>query len=340
MSDRQLSMLATGSTDTIRNIRRGANPRTDTLEAICDVLGLELQIGSRRGGDAPVTDIRAVAPAVVEGPASTGDGAAIVAAIREEVAGAVRAGTEVLRAEISRLKPALDDLQDAGALAVIGEGFGESQGSRHVEVVQFEAAAGGGAEAMEERIIGTLAFCRQWMDRHALTPMHCAVIDVRGDSMEPTLWDGASILLDRARSEWRPGCIYVIRTSDGVVVKRAGEDEAGNWQFLSDHPAWEPTPYPDDAEIIGQVVWTARTLIDTALIDQRWFGDAGNANRIDAECLQLAMEAVDEGLVKTGRVMGAEDRALLIVKVYQYIKSEPHGAAQDRAVRLIQEQAA
>ena len=37
-------MLATGSTDTVRNIRRGSNPRTDTLEAICGVLGVEIHL--------------------------------------------------------------------------------------------------------------------------------------------------------------------------------------------------------------------------------------------------------------------------------------------------------
>ena len=44
LSERRLSMLATGGADTIRNIRRGAVPRVDTLEALCEVLGLELQI--------------------------------------------------------------------------------------------------------------------------------------------------------------------------------------------------------------------------------------------------------------------------------------------------------
>ena len=41
-------MLSTGSTDTIRNIRRGSNPRTDTLEAICGVLGVEIHLGPPR----------------------------------------------------------------------------------------------------------------------------------------------------------------------------------------------------------------------------------------------------------------------------------------------------
>ncbi len=44
VSDRRISMLATGSTDTVRNLRRGAIPRLDTLEAVCRTLGYRLEI--------------------------------------------------------------------------------------------------------------------------------------------------------------------------------------------------------------------------------------------------------------------------------------------------------
>lgn len=52
-SDRKLSMLATGSPDTIRNLRRGAAPRADTLEALCEVLGLDFRIGPRGAEPSP-----------------------------------------------------------------------------------------------------------------------------------------------------------------------------------------------------------------------------------------------------------------------------------------------
>ena len=42
LSDRELSLRATGSTDTVRNIRRGGCPRLDTVEALCELLGLDL----------------------------------------------------------------------------------------------------------------------------------------------------------------------------------------------------------------------------------------------------------------------------------------------------------
>ena len=78
--------------------------------------------------------------------------------------------------------------------------------------------------------------------------------------MAPTLPEGSAILVDRARRWRRVGGIFVVRTADGVVVKRAGKDEAGGWLLQGVHPAWEPALWPDDAEVIGEVKWMARTL--------------------------------------------------------------------------------
>ena len=44
VSDRRLSLLATGSPDTVRNMRRGSSPRLDSLEALCRILGFRLEM--------------------------------------------------------------------------------------------------------------------------------------------------------------------------------------------------------------------------------------------------------------------------------------------------------
>ena len=43
LSDRKISLLATGSTNAVREIRRGVSPRLDTLEALCHALGVRLE---------------------------------------------------------------------------------------------------------------------------------------------------------------------------------------------------------------------------------------------------------------------------------------------------------
>ena len=44
VSDREISRIATGSTNAVRNMRRGAYPRLDTLEAVCHALGFRLEM--------------------------------------------------------------------------------------------------------------------------------------------------------------------------------------------------------------------------------------------------------------------------------------------------------
>ncbi len=57
--------------------------------------------------------------------------------------------------------------------------------------------------------------------------------------------------------------ITVITTPDGLVVKRMGKRDDGGWLLVSDSdsPDWPDVPWPDDAVVAGEVVWTARTLV-------------------------------------------------------------------------------
>ena len=44
VSDRSISLLATGNPGTVRDLRRGTNPSLDTVEALLRVLGLRLTV--------------------------------------------------------------------------------------------------------------------------------------------------------------------------------------------------------------------------------------------------------------------------------------------------------
>ena len=138
---------------------------------------------------------------------------------------------------------------------------GESPMRDPVDVNEVAAAAGGGAVVFDETVVGRLWFRRDWLDCHAIDPKQCNIITVRGESMEPTLPHGCSILVDlsHGRRRRRVGGIFVLRTEDGLVVKRAGKDTEGNWQIESDNEDWEPVPWSRDAEIIGEVRWSAVT---------------------------------------------------------------------------------
>ena len=299
VSDRQLSLLATGSTDTIRNIRRGSSPRTDTLEALCAVLGVEVRLGppqddtevsptlpasSTAGREKdpppPVPDPElpeAPVPPAVREVLDLAEGASIRDAVqaieqrlsgealRDEIVRALKSETRALRDEIraQRAGPSVaDDLTDDQALSAPSTSpeIRTLPGTRPVAVHRLQAAAGGGALELDETVKNYAYFRHEWLSRQGLVADRCSIIGVMGESMEPTLPEGCVILLDRNRRRRREGRIFVLRTADGLVVKRAGKDDYGGWQLVSDHPRWPDVPWPGDAAIVGEVRWMAREL--------------------------------------------------------------------------------
>ena len=132
----------------------------------------------------------------------------------------------------------------------------------YVGVSELASAAGDGAVVDHERIVGRIKFRRAWLARHGLVARNCRVIQVSGESMEPTLVDGCSILVNHASRRRHVGHIFVVRTDDGLVVKRAGRDEGGVWQLVSDNPnkhVWPTRLWPPGAVVIGEVKWAGRT---------------------------------------------------------------------------------
>ena len=128
-----------------------------------------------------------------------------------------------------------------------------------VRLLEVASAAGVGAEVYDETPIGLLWFRNDWLLSHSIDPEQSNIISVRGASMEPTLPDGCSILVDRKRRDPHQGRIYVMRTEEGLVVKRLGLDKEGRWEIRSDCPDWRVTPMSPGTEIIGEVRWSAVT---------------------------------------------------------------------------------
>ena len=106
-------------------------------------------------------------------------------------------------------------------------------------------------------MVGIVSIQRIWLDRHRLDPAQCKVINVSGKSMEPTLPKGSKILMDYGQRQRRQGRIYVVRTSEGLVVKRAEKNETGLWLLKSDNHHQKPMAW-GGSEIIGDVNWVVR----------------------------------------------------------------------------------
>ena len=245
-SGRDISIAAVGHESAVRSLKRKLDLRVSTVQALCHELGLKFYIG-------PDTATPEVSLEVAD-------------ALREVVADLQRAAKSTTGAVemLSRLPdpPRADNIEDDSTLT---EQTGEGEvirfpATRLVDQIDLAVAAGAGAEADDETVTERLTFRLDWLKSHGLDPSQCTVVKVQGESMEPTLPEGSAILVDRARRRRRVGGIFVVRTGDGVVVKRAGKDQAGAWQLLSDHPAWKPASWPRDAEVLGEVKWMARTI--------------------------------------------------------------------------------
>lgn len=117
------------------------------------------------------------------------------------------------------------------------------------------ASAGPGTIAQDFAPVDRLRFSGRWLRQQGLEPGMLSVIEVEGDSMEPTLRDGDEILVDRTARPLRSG-LHVIRLDDVLLVKRLEPGPAGTLRVISDNPAYPRLERPlADVAVIGRVVW-------------------------------------------------------------------------------------
>ncbi len=117
------------------------------------------------------------------------------------------------------------------------------------------ASAGPGTLAQDAAPIDRLRFSGRWLRQQGLEPGMLSVIEVEGDSMEPTLRDGDEILVDRSPRPLRSG-LHVIRLDDVLLVKRLEPGSAGTVQIISDNAAYPRMERPRaDVAVLGRVVW-------------------------------------------------------------------------------------
>jgi phage repressor protein C with HTH and peptisase S24 domain len=96
-------------------------------------------------------------------------------------------------------------------------------------------------------------------------PRNVVLMNVRGDSMVPTIKNGDTVLIDAGRRHVYDGNIYTLRLDETIAIKRISLLPGNRIMILSDNKAEYP-PYNADTkevQVIGQVVWLARALMQT-----------------------------------------------------------------------------
>ena len=122
-----------------------------------------------------------------------------------------------------------------------------------------EASAGGGALVNHPQIVEYFAFDERYLRMHLRRrPEHLLLIDVVGDSMQPTLRDGDIVTVDISPDQTlEHSKLYVLRVGDNLLVKRV-EQRLNSIVLHSDNPRYEPETIArtdiDQLHILGQVI--------------------------------------------------------------------------------------
>lgn len=128
-----------------------------------------------------------------------------------------------------------------------------------IPMLDVIASAGPGIENAKPYEIGRLPFPRAWLLELGVPEKYARFADSRGDSMTPTIPDGAICLIDIRIDRPRKDGIYVLVDGNNVRIKRIAIGWQGAITLLSDNERYAAeTLAAPDAEalrVAGQVVW-------------------------------------------------------------------------------------
>lgn len=135
------------------------------------------------------------------------------------------------------------------------------EGFSLVRMVEAKAGAGASLET-SGRTVGQYAFRDSFMEREGLHPEKCVLMRVVGDSMEPLIRDGDTILVDESEAGRVPrdNQITVIGVDDELMVKRLVKIPNG-WRLHSENKE------KGDVDITGEDLNSLRVYGRV-----RWFG--------------------------------------------------------------------
>lgn len=100
------------------------------------------------------------------------------------------------------------------------------------------------------------AFCRHWLGSHGLDSKALAAMQIRGDSMSPTISDGDIVLIDVQATTIEDDKIYIIQDAGNMLVRRLQLEPGGKVRTLCDNPSHREFNIDrQQLEIVGRLVW-------------------------------------------------------------------------------------
>ena len=131
---------------------------------------------------------------------------------------------------------------------------------QNIPKVRARLSAGGGSFEVGSEIEGYYAFRKDWLTTKG-NIKKMVLMDIFGNSMEPELKDGDTILIDESQKDILAGAVYAVGVDDTIMVKRL-EKHPNKLVLLSDNKDYSPIYLQpseiDSVRIIGKVIWICR----------------------------------------------------------------------------------
>ena len=133
---------------------------------------------------------------------------------------------------------------------------------KNIPKVKARLSAGGGSFEVGSEIEGYYSFRKDWLSTKG-TINKMVLMDIFGNSMEPEMKDGDTVLIDESQKDVLAGAIYAVGVDDTIMVKRL-EKHPNKLVLLSDNKDYSSI-YLQGSEIysvriIGKVIWICREL--------------------------------------------------------------------------------
>lgn len=100
--------------------------------------------------------------------------------------------------------------------------------------LRLKAGVTGFQTEPDRRDGGTMGLSRSWADRKGYDPEQLMAIQVKGESMEPTFYEGDTVVINLADKKPVDNGVFAINYDGEAVVKRLSRD-AGQWWLMSDN---------------------------------------------------------------------------------------------------------
>ena len=140
-----------------------------------------------------------------------------------------------------------------------------SLGSEYALIPGYDihASAGNGILTPDSEIpTRRLAFRYRWLQHRGLNERDLVLVFAKGDSMEPTIADNNTLMVNTSEQRPEDGGIYVIRHGDHLVVKRTQLVFGEGIRLISDNKAYPEQMISFDAatdlHVVGRVVWIGK----------------------------------------------------------------------------------